>query len=174
MNMRVLRLCGAGIVAALTLGAPKLAFTQTATISAATPAPVADAAAEFHPSMGDLMTMAVQPRHIKLGLAGKEKNWDYAAYELSELRNAFARIARTIPTYQNAATADLVKSIAAAPLDAVEQAIKAMNAAQFNSAYHQLTQACNVCHQSQNHQAVVIKVPETAMYPDQDFRPVPR
>ena len=48
-------------------------------------------------SLGDLMTMAIQPRHTKLGLAGQERNWPYAQYELSELRNAFARVARTIP-----------------------------------------------------------------------------
>ena len=34
----------------------------------------ATATADYHPSMGDLMTMAVQPRHIKLGLAGQQKN----------------------------------------------------------------------------------------------------
>jgi hypothetical protein len=39
----------------------------------------------YRPGLGDLMTMTVQPRHIKLGLAGREKNWIYAAYELHEL-----------------------------------------------------------------------------------------
>jgi len=33
-------------------------------------------------AVGDLMTALVQPRHIKLGLAGREQNWPYAAYEL--------------------------------------------------------------------------------------------
>jgi hypothetical protein len=32
------------------------------------------------------MTAFVQPRHIKLGLAGSERNWSYAAYELDQLR----------------------------------------------------------------------------------------
>ena len=58
---------------------------------------------DYHPSFGDLMTMAVQPRHIKLGIAGAAGNWAYAAYEVSELKNAFARIARTIPSYNGAA-----------------------------------------------------------------------
>jgi hypothetical protein len=35
------------------------------------------------------MTMTVQPRHTKLGLAGREGNWPYAAYELHELQEAF-------------------------------------------------------------------------------------
>jgi hypothetical protein len=72
--------------------------------------------------MGDLMTMAVQPRHIKLGLAGKQKNWSYATYELSELRNAFARIAHTIPKYQTM-DADRMTALTKAPLDALAEAI---------------------------------------------------
>src|SRR6201989_3646222 len=60
-----------------------------------------DATPSYHPSMGDLMTMAIQPRHVKLGLAGQAKNWAYASYEADELKNAFSRIARTIPNYRN-------------------------------------------------------------------------
>jgi hypothetical protein len=123
--------------------------------------------------MGDLMTMAVQPRHIKLGLAGKLKNWAYARYELNELRNAFARIGRTIPKYQEMDTADMMTALTKAPLDALEQAITKADSAQFGSAYVQLTQACNACHLSQKHGFVVIKVPDAPMFPDQDFKPVP-
>ena len=32
----------------------------------------------YRPGLGDLMTMTVQPRHIKLLLAGHEQNWPYA------------------------------------------------------------------------------------------------
>ncbi len=41
-------------------------------LSARSPAPPTP---DYHPSMGDLMTMAIQPRHTKLGLAGQHKNW---------------------------------------------------------------------------------------------------
>jgi hypothetical protein len=131
-------------------------------------APVPD----YHPSMGDLMTMAVQPRHIKLGLAGSRKNWTYAAYELSELRNAFARIGRTIPKYQSTDTGAVATAMTKAPLDALAQAVTEKSPVQFATAYAQLTRACNDCHSSQNHGAVVIQVPKEAIYPDQDFRPV--
>ncbi|MDP8985762.1 MAG: cytochrome family protein [Pseudomonadota bacterium] len=134
---------------------------------AASSAPTPD----YHPSMGDLMTMAVQPRHIKLGLAGSRKNWTYAAYELSELRNAFGRIGRTIPKYQTTDTAAVATAMTAAPLDALGQAILAMDSARFATAYAQLTLACNDCHRSLNHGAVVIQIPKEAMYSDQDFRP---
>jgi hypothetical protein len=163
----------ATVARALT-GAPHLAVAQAAATATPPAAATAVPQPDYHPSMGDLMTMAVQPRHIKLGLAGKQRNWPYASYELSELRNAFARIARTIPKYQTMDTADMMTALTKAPLDALEQAIKATNRAQFDAAYAQLTQACNACHLSQKHGAVVIKVPDAATFPDQDFRPAPQ
>jgi hypothetical protein len=147
------------------------ASAQAPVTNAAAPAAQVNAQPDYHPSMGDLMTMAVQPRHIKLGLAGQRRNWTYAGYELSELRNAFARIARTIPKYQSVDTAEMVSAVTQAPLDALQRAVQASNASQFAAAYKQLTQACNACHQSLNHAAVVIKAPDAAMFSDQDFRP---
>jgi hypothetical protein len=158
-------------VAVVLLEASPRAFAQTSATATSAPAPATTAQPDYHPSMGDLMTMAVQPRHIKLGLAGKQKNWSYARYELSELRNAFARIARTIPKYQTMDTAEMTTALLKDPLDALEQAITATNGAQFSAAYLQLTQACNACHLSQKHGPVVIKVPDAAMFSDQDFRP---
>lgn len=116
------------------------------------------------------MTMAVQPRHTKLGLAGRQGNWPYAQYELSELRNAFARVTRTIPVYRNIDMAPVFASLTMPPLSAVEQAIHAQDAGRFKAAYAQLTTACNACHLSQDHAAVVIRVPDTNPYADQDFR----
>ena len=55
----------------------------------------------FHPGLGDLMTAFVQPRHTKLGLAGNDKNWPYAAYELNELREAFDDVAEIVPKYRD-------------------------------------------------------------------------
>jgi hypothetical protein len=159
--------CCAHVIAALLLfGAPCVAPFQS--VAAGADATVAPA---YDPSMGDLMTMTVQPRHIKLGLAGKQQNWIYAKYELSELRNALGRVARTIPKYQSIDTAALTTAIMQAPLKALEQAIEANSAMQFTEAYSRLTEACNACHRNRNHAAVVIKVPDEAMFPDQEFQP---
>jgi hypothetical protein len=116
------------------------------------------------------MTMAVQPRHLKLGIAGERKNWAYARYELSELRNAFGRIARTIPVYRNAELSGLFTALTDEPLMELGQAIDAGDSARFKAAYAKLTSACNACHLSQDHPMVVIRVPDAAAYPDQDFR----
>jgi hypothetical protein len=48
---------------------------------------VSDAIAQQRPyilGLGDLMTMTIEPRHTKLGLASREANWRYADYELHE------------------------------------------------------------------------------------------
>ena len=148
--------------------APPVALTQSAPPDAAS----ATAQPDYHPSMGDLMTTAIQPRHIKLYYAGAQQNWNYAGYELGELRNAFARITRTIPQYHAVDTANITAAVTQAPLDAIEGAIKARSPNQFALAYAQLTQECNACHQSLNHAEVVIKVPAAAIFPDQEFRPV--
>jgi hypothetical protein len=83
------RLTGLVIVAAPIIG------------SAQTPGPQS----ACRPGLGDLMTMTVQPRHIKLALGGQEKNWTYAAYELHELQDAFDRAARAWPRVRAAVPA---------------------------------------------------------------------
>jgi hypothetical protein len=158
------------VAAAVLLVWSSAGSAQTPPANPAPATPAATPAPDYHPSLGDLMTMAVQPRHTKLGLAGRASNWPYAQYELSELRNAFARVARTIPIYRNIDMAAVIGALTTEPLNAVEQAIHAQDARQFKAAYAGLTTACNACHLSQDHAPIVIRVPVTNPYPDQDFR----
>jgi hypothetical protein len=159
-----------GVSLALLAGA--LALAGFGLADAQTPASPQTAAPQaYQPSFGDLMTIAVQPRHTKLGLAGQERNWTYAAYEFRELQSAFERMARTVPTYRSMNVADLIEATTKAPMEDVAAAIKSGNAAKFAEAYAQLTATCNACHQSTDHSAVVIQVPKVSSYPDQDFRP---
>jgi hypothetical protein len=125
---------------------------------------------DYHPSMADMMTMAIQPRHTKLGLAGRLRNWTYAAFEASELRNAFTRIVRTIPVYSSADTAELINPMVKEPLANLEAAIKAKDARAYDAAYAKLTETCNMCHEAQSKAFIVIKAPDASSYPDQDFR----
>ncbi len=119
--------------------------------------------------LGDLMTMLVQPRHTKLGLGGQAHNWDYAAYELHELEEAFERVERAWPRYRTFSITELL-GVTKEPMASVEAAIKAKDGAKFDAAYRELTQACNACHHGTNRPMVVIQFPAaTAPYPDQDF-----
>jgi hypothetical protein len=126
---------------------------------------------DFKPLMDDLMTMLIQPRHIKLYYAAQAKNWTLAAFELNELQTAFQRVGQTIPKYLNFSVDATINSIILDKMKAVNGAIKAGNLAEFNSSYGELTDACNTCHQGMNHPFLVVKVPDAMNYPDQDFRP---
>jgi len=140
---------------------------------ATAPMPGGLAIPEFKPALDDLMTMLVQPRHIKLYYAAQAENWTLAAFELNELRGALARIGRTIPTYRNIGIDTAVVTIFADKMKAVDAAIKAADLAQFGPSYEAMTGACNDCHKGLEHPFVVIKVPDAANYPDQEFRPQP-
>jgi hypothetical protein len=129
------------------------------------PAPQPD----YHPSFADLMTMAVQPRHLKVGIAGKERNWDYVAYEAKELRNAFNRVGRTIPTFNNQSMPDMFAASIMPAMDKLDAAIKAKEGAAFDAAYREVTTSCNNCHTSLNHAYVVIQEPAASAYADQNL-----
>lgn len=117
------------------------------------------------------MTATVQPRHVKLALAGREKNWPYAAYELHELSEAFGRIAQVWPQWRSMPIADMLHGALDEPMASLSQAIKRTDATAFAAAYGQLTDGCNACHQGANRGFVVIQPPETSSYPDQNFTP---
>jgi hypothetical protein len=134
-------------------------------------APPAAAPQAYRPGLGDLMTMTVQPRHTKLGLAGQEKNWAYAAYELHELEESFERAARAWPMYRKTNIAETIQATTREPMEALSQAIKSADSAKFAEAYGRLTDTCNACHQAAERAVVVIQVPKVSPFPDQDFRP---
>jgi len=124
----------------------------------------------YRPGLGDLMTTTVQPRHLKLGLAGQEKNWPYAAYEGHELEEAFERIAKQVPKWRDFDVGQLIAATVKQPLDDLEAAAKANDGPRFDAAYRQLTDACNACHKSANLGVIVIKAPDASAFPNQDFR----
>lgn len=139
------------------VGALSVAFAQ------APGAPQVD----YHPSFADLMTMAVQPRHIKLGIAGKARNWEYVAYEARELRNAFNRVARTIPTFNKQSMPDMFNANIMPAMDKLDAAIKAKDGAAFDAAYREVTTSCNNCHTGLDHAYIVIHEPAASPYADQ-------
>ena len=128
--------------------------------------------APYKPGLGDLMTMLVQPRHTKLGLAGQAGNWAYAGYELHELQESFDKVARLTPKWRDFAVAETMEAVTKPPMAALSEAIKASDAAGFTRAYKELTEACNLCHTSAGPSMIVIQAPSGAPFPDQDFRPV--
>src|ERR1700721_1447068 len=129
--------------------------------------------ASYHPGLGQLMTPLVQPRHIKLGLAGAAQNWAYAAYALGELRETFDDVGKLVPKHGNLDIPPAIEATVKQPMDALDAAIKAKDQAAFTKAYADLTAACNACHESADHPMIVIQVPTATgtAFSDQDFNP---
>ena len=127
--------------------------------------------APYRPGLGDLMTNTVQPRHIKLWAGGAQRNWAYAAYELHELEEAFERAGRAWPKWRSYQVPEMIDALTKPPLGALDAAIKAADPTRFAAAFAELTEACNACHKAADRGVIVIRVPEAAGFPDQDFRP---
>ncbi len=92
------------------------------------------------------MTTTVQPRHVKLAFAGREKNWAFAAYEVKQLGDAFDRLSVQWPQWRQQRIVELVETIVRDPLFEMDIAIKDKNEAMFAESYKHLTEACNACH----------------------------
>jgi hypothetical protein len=146
-----------------------LGIASTTLFAVAQNAPTA-ASEVFSPGLADVMTMTVQPRHIKIALAGQEKNWAYAKYELHELEESFERVARVWPKFRGLPLDGMMDAIAKGPIAELAQAIEEKNSEKFAAAYSRLTEGCNACHQAANVGVVVIKVPDASSFPNQDFR----
>ena len=163
-------------VVAIMVVAAATALATLAILSGGTAAqsPFGDPNAEpapFNPQMAALMSMLIQPRHTKLGLAGKAENWPLAGYMLKELRQGFAVVSKAVPRFKGLPVPDLADAAMTQPLTLLDFAIKLGYQRQFDEAYESLTKGCNACHATTDHPFIVIKVPDASPFPDQDFAP---
>jgi|SRR6516165_4704769 len=127
--------------------------------------------APFNPQMAALMSMLIQPRHAKLGLAGKADNWPLAGYALKELKQGFVVVSRAVPRFKGLPVSELLDAAVSQPLTLLDVAVKLRFRSQFDEAYGKLTQACNACHATTDHPFIVIKAPDASPFPNQDFQP---
>src|SRR5262245_15492990 len=151
------------VVAAVAAFVPRTAAQNQFGDADAEPAP-------FSPHMAALMSMIVQPRHAKLGLAGKTQNWELAAYSLKELRQGFAVVAKAVPRWNGQPVPDLFDAAMSQPITLIDFAIKLRYQKQFDEAYESLTKGCNACHATTDHAFVVIKVPDVSSILNQEFQ----
>jgi len=129
------------------------------------------APAPFNPQMAALMSMLIQPRHAKLGLAGSAENWPLAGYTLKELKQGFVVVGKAVPRWKGWPVAELIEAAVDQPLRLIDAAIKLQYKRQFDDAYGHLTEGCNACRSSTDHPYIVIKVPDASAFPNQDFEP---
>ncbi len=156
---------------ALTILAVAASTVNRSGLAQSAPKAAADAPNAFNPMMGALMNMFIQPRHAKLGLAGHDANWLLAGYEVTQLKQALAKVSAAVPRWKGLPVPDLFDAALTEPLAALEAAIKTGDARQFGDAYGQLTAGCNACHATTDHSFIVLKTPDVSEYPDQEFKP---
>ncbi|MEH2487619.1 cytochrome family protein [Bradyrhizobium sp. AZCC 2230] len=122
--------------------------------------------ATYLPSISDMMIGTIQPRHERIWRAVQAGDWDFAAYELGNLRGAFGRLGRAHPMEENTPFTDMIESVTKKPLDDLKDAIHRRGDADFGKAYDELSDACNSCHQALNHGTIVIGRPTGASQSD--------
>jgi hypothetical protein len=136
-----------------------IALATSRSVAAGPEAAPSPQAADYLPSISDLMIATIQPRHERLWRAGQIGNWEFAAYELHNLHGAFGRIGQAHPVTQNISFPEMVASVTEQPFKELDSAIQSKDATAFTRAYGDLTGACNSCHQALNHGVVEIVVP---------------
>ncbi|MEA2863501.1 MAG: hypothetical protein QOC84_1457 [Bradyrhizobium sp.] len=122
--------------------------------------------AEYVPSISDMMIATIQPRHERLWRAEQTGNWDFAAYELGNLKGAFSRLGHAHPVQGDISLPDMIASVTEQPFKALSSAIESKDGTAFAKGYADLTDACNSCHQALNHGVVEIRVPDQASASD--------
>jgi hypothetical protein len=91
----------------------------------------------------DVAMVETQYRYGELYWAGRDRNWDYADYQLRKVETAVARGVERRPG--RAASARMLEGA----VGVVRQAITARDSAAFDAAFGTLTATCNACHQAE-------------------------
>jgi hypothetical protein len=156
-------------VAATAIAAAAILATGLATsrsVAAGPEAAPSPQATGYLPSISDLMIATIQPRHERLWRAAQDGNWQFAAYELGNLRGAFDRLGHAHPVEHDISFPEMIASVTEAPFKELNSAIQSKDGTAFTKAYADLTDACNSCHQALNHGVVDIRVPNRASASD--------
>jgi hypothetical protein len=149
----------------------KRAIAAIIVFVAAVPFAAAQPAQEpYAPGLGEFMT-ATQLRHAKLWFAGKNDNWDLAAYEIGEIKEGLEDAERQFPTRDGIPIAYMIKSNIDPAIEELEKAVAARSSAKFIAAFDKLTSACNTCHAGAGKPFIRIQRPTAPPSTNQNFAP---
>ena len=150
------------------LVAPVLFAFSYSVSTAAAPETSPQPSQRYTPGLGEFMS-AIQVRHAKLWFAGKGKNWQLAAYELDELKEAFGDAARYQPEFKGKPIAKIIEPMTAEPIAQLENAIAGKDSARFVRAYDSLSHACSACHEATDHGFISIRRPTSPPLTNQRY-----
>jgi len=122
------------------------------------------------PTRGDLRLLT-QLRHSNLWYAYSSENWKLVAYELGQFERTIDRIVKLYPTTESIAQANLIHEKTDPAMSELRSAIQTTDGPRFRTAYLQITNACNQCHQAAGVGFIVVQPPTRSNTSNQDFRP---
>jgi hypothetical protein len=171
---RIRRRLMAAVIAATATASLAIGIATSRSVAAGPEAEPSPHATEYLPSISDLMIATIQPRHERLWQAEQDKNWEFAAYELGNLRGAFNRLGHAHPVEHDISFPEMIASVTEPPFKELNSAIQSKDHTAFAKAYADLTDACNSCHQALNHGVVEIRVPTRTSASDLNTNGTPR
>lgn len=120
------------------------------------------------PGLGDLM-LNIQVHHNKLWFAGRAENWPLAQFEHDEIIEI---ITQAEAIEKERSEVKLFRVMIFPELDSLQVYIRQKNEPRFDSAFKNLTNACNNCHTDTKFNFNKIIIPDRPPYSNQEFEPV--
>ena len=117
----------------------------------------------YHPELGEQM-LGIQIRHARLWFAGEAQNWNLAAFEIQELKEAFDAVVEQNPEhaiFQPDKLSDILPAMTNAPIKALRDAVDHSSKPEFEKAFDSLSAACTGCHHVAGNDFLVIQRPTT-------------
>lgn len=103
----------------------------------------------------DMAMVETGYRHVELYWAGRDENWDYAAYQVEKLQLAIERGLERRPA--RAASAQQYLNQA---LPAMAEAVQERDRELFEKEFETFTQSCNACHHAEQVPHFNVQIPE--------------
>jgi hypothetical protein len=153
------------IVSPSIFGAEKTVADSTAEIAALKKEIAELKKSAYHPELGEQM-LGIQIRHARLWFAGEAQNWNLAAFELQELKEAFDAVVEQNPEhaiFQPQRLADILPAMTKGPITALRDSIDHSSKTEFEKAFDALSAGCTGCHHVAGNDFLVIQRPKTPL-----------
>ena len=120
----------------------------------------------YKPGLGEFM-LGIQLHHAKLWFAGINKNWRLADFEIKEIGESLDDIKKYCTDRPEVKSIGLIDP----SIDAISAAIQKKDISAFKTGFITLTNNCNSCHKTTQHEFNVVVVPTGLPVTNQDFSP---
>src|SRR6267142_4188540 len=108
----------------------------------------------YKPGFGEFMS-SIQVHHAKLWFAGINENWKLADFEIHEIREALEGIQKFNTDRPESNVIGMINPA----MDSLSNAVQRQSAYAFKSSFVFLTNTCNNCHKTTNHEFNMVIIP---------------